>query len=538
LNIFSSSVRFFPARAERFFSSGRVTATSVRTKLNVCPATLGATYKRSQILSIFAVFMKYVSYMKVNRFLFVLWFVAGLGGSCSEAPRGTEFVSTVEDSFWEIQPLLQPDAGDLTADVVIDPACTQQTMEGFGACFNELGWTSLNVLEPQVREDILKELFSPGVGASFTLCRMPIAANDFALDWYSYDETESDFEMKDFSINNDRETLIPFIKNAQKYYPDIKIWASPWSPPSWMKYNKHYASRSSVGQTIDNSLSENLEGREGTDMFIQEDAYLKAYALYFSKFVEAYRAEGIDIFAVMPQNEFNSAQIFPSCCWTAAGLTNFVGNYLGPAMEDAGVEVLFGTMERPNESLVDTVLTDTAAGRYIRGVGFQWAGKAALPGIRARYPDLRLYQTEQECGNGKNDWKGAMYAWNLMKHYLDNGVSGYLYWNISLMQGGVSRWGWAQNSLVVVNEDKSFAYTPEYYVMKHISHYVKPGAKRLQTEGAFSNLLAFVNPDNSIVVVAGNEESIERVICIKVNDTIYSPLLKANSLNTLLIHSY
>jgi glucosylceramidase len=473
--------------------------------------------------------------MKVNRGFFVLLFAAGLGFSCSEAPGGAEFVSTMEDSFWEIQPLLQPDAGDLTADVVIDPASTQQTIEGFGACFNELGWTSLNVLEPQVREGILKELFSPGIGANFTLCRMPVAANDFALNWYSYDETEGDFEMKDFSIDNDRKTLIPFIKNAQKYYPDVKIWASPWSPPSWMKYNKHYASRSTIGQAIDNGLPKNREGREGTDMFIQEEAYLKAYALYFSKFVEAYRAEGIDIFAVMPQNEFNSAQIFPSCCWTASGLANFVGNYLGPVMEDAGVEILFGTMERPNEALVDTVLTDTAAGRYIRGVGFQWAGEAALPGIHARYPDLRLYRTEQECGNGKNDWEGAMYAWNLMKHYLGNGVSGYLYWNISLMQGGISQWGWAQNSLVVVNEDKSFAYTPEYYVMKHVSHYVKPGAKRLQTEGNFSNLLAFVNLDNSIVVVAGNEEATERVICIKVKDTIYSPLLKAGSLNTLLI---
>jgi glucosylceramidase len=91
--------------------------------------------------------------------------------------------------------------------------------------------------------------------------------------------------------------------------------------------------------------------------------------------------------------------------------------------------------------------------------------------------------------------------------------------------------------LVVVNEDKTFAYTPEYYVMKHVSHYVKPGAKRLQTEGAFGNLLAFANPDGSIVVIAGNEEATERVVSIKVNDTVYSPLLKANSLNTLVIPS-
>ena len=89
-------------------------------------------------------------------------------------------------------------------------------------------------------------------------------------------------------------------------------------------------------------------------MFIQEEQYLAAYALYFKRFIEGYKNEGINIFAVMPQNEFNSAQTFPSCCWTAAGLANFIGSYLGPAMDSLGVEVYFGTMERPAEALVDT----------------------------------------------------------------------------------------------------------------------------------------------------------------------------------------
>jgi glucosylceramidase len=469
--------------------------------------------------------------MKVNKNVFVFLLAGLVTGACSDAPAVMEFVSTTEDSFWEVQPLPGTDAGREGVDVVIDPANTQQTIEGFGACFNQLGWTSLCLLEPQVREGILKELFSPATGANFTLCRMPVAANDFALDWYSYNETEGDFEMNNFSIDNDRKTLIPFIKSAQNYFPGLRIWASPWSPPSWMKHNKHYASRPAP----ENDLPADREGREGTDMFIREEAYLRAYALYFSKFIEAYRAEGIDIFAVMPQNEFNSAQVFPSCCWTAAGLADFVGNYLAPAMQEAGVEMMFGTMERPNESLVDTILTHPTAGAYIKGVGFQWAGKAALPGIHARYPGLRLYQTEQECGNGKNDWQGALYAWNLMKHYLNNGVSGYLYWNISLMQGGISRWGWAQNSLIVVNEDKTFAYTPEYYILKHLSHYVQPGARRLQTEGGYDDLLAFVNPDKSLVVVAGNEKASDQTLRIKVGQTVYSPLLKANSLSTLLL---
>jgi len=488
--------------------------------------------------------------MKTNVLLSIVLSVTCL--SCDgQTPKG-ELVSTTEQTFWEHQAPVEPQSGAATIDVVINPQKVAQTIEGFGTCFNELGWTSLNLLEPNVREDIMKELFSPGVGANFTLCRMPIAANDFALDWYSYNETDGDFGMSNFSIQNDQKTLIPFIKNAQKYLPDIKIWASPWSPPTWMKYNKHYASRSTAAiarrlasrpagestymfRVVDNGLPEDRQGYEGTDMFIQEDAYMKAYALYFSKFLDAYKAEEIDIFAVMPQNEFNSAQVFPSCCWTAAGLANFIGNYLGPAMQAKGIEVMFGTMERANELLVDTIMKDPASGKYIKGIGFQWAGKDAVPGLYKKYPDMKLYQTEQECGNGKNDWKGAVHSWGLMKHYLNNGVSGYMYWNTSLMQGGISRWGWAQNSLVVVNDDKTFNYTPEYYVMKHVSHYVMPGAKKLELEGSYNDILAFCNPDNSIIVVAGNEEGADRTINIKLNNAVYSPVLKANSLNTLII---
>ena len=475
--------------------------------------------------------------------------------SCSKQEK-VEWVSSTYENSWVNEPVLTADAssGKVDADVVIDPTKTKQTIAGFGTCFNELGWTSLCKLDSSTRESILKEMFYPGEGANFTICRMPVAANDFALDWYSYNEVDKDFEMKNFSIDNDRKTLIPFIKAAKRYNSDIKIWASPWSPPTWMKYNKHYASSSTMkmarlfkeraqdGETtymfkvVDNGLPEDREGFEGTDMFIQEEEYFKAYALYFSKFIDAYKAEGIDIFGVMPQNEFNSAQIFPSCCWTARGLAEFVGKYLGPVMNEKGVEVMFGTMERPNVALVDTILNDSECSKYVKAVGFQWAGKDALPGVYAKYPDLKLIQSEQECGDGKNNWEGAIHSWDLMKHYLKNGVSIYEYWNTSLMQGGISRWGWAQNSLVVVSEDgKSFKYTPEYYIMKHVSHYVLPGAKRIETSGSYDDVLTFVNLDGSIVVIAGNNDSADKKLSIKVNDKIFTPTLKSKSINTFVL---
>lgn len=476
-----------------------------------------------------------------------------------------DWVTTTPTTQWKTAQIeTVTSAENTSAEIYLDK--TQQEIEGFGSCFNELGWTSLNQLSDTDRESIMNELFSPGIGANFTICRMPVAANDFALNWYSYNETDGDFAMENFSIENDKNTLIPFIKNAKQYNPDIKIWASPWSPPSWMKYNKNYASTSSQrmaniaemyakqreaqGDTAalggffanvgnpkyQNDLPIGKEGKEGTDMFIQEDKYLEAYALYFSKFIQGYKNEGIDIFAVMPQNEFNSAQIFPSCCWTAAGLANFIGSYLGPAMNELGVDVYFGTMERPNEALVDTILQNPKSSKYVKGVGFQWAGKDALPGLNKRYPDLAMFQTEQECGDGKNDWAGAMHSWDLMKHYLNNGVSVYEYWNTSLMEGGVSRWGWEQNSLVVVDaEKKEFRYSYEYYMMKHASHFVLQGAKKLETSGEYNDLLAFKNTDGSIIIIAANQDETSKTVNIKIGDSFISPALPATSLNTFKI---
>ena len=460
--------------------------------------------------------------------------------SCTFQPRAT-WVTSTETAFWQVQPELLSASADTISniDVIIDVDRKQQKIDGFGACFNELGWLSLSKLDPRVREKIMEELFFPEYGANFNICRMPVGANDFSRDWYSYDETDGDFEMANFTIANDLQTLIPFIKNAQKYNSDLRIWASPWCPPSWMKYNKHYASAYTGGnyeEKYRNGLPADKIGREGTDMFIQDSLYLQAYALYFSKFISAYKEQGIDIFAVMPQNEFNSAQIFPSCCWTATSLANFAGNYLGPAMKEQHVQVMFGTMERANEALVDTILADSACRRYVDGVGFQWAGKGAVGGIHERYPDMKLYQTEQECGDGLNSWGGAFYSWNLMRQYFDKGVSAYMYWNISLDKGGISRWGWAQNSLVVVDgETKTFSYTPEYYVMKHLSHYVQPGAYKIRTDGTYTNLLAFQNPDGSIVIALANVGNNDRTVAIQIADRVYQPSLRAHSISTVLI---
>ncbi len=483
--------------------------------------------------------------MKLSNALFAAVVLMGLS-SCQEETRYVEMISSTMDSPWQKVldmevPMFDMDltlgVGDST--LVIDPLAFQQTIEGFGACFNELGWTSLSLLSQQDRDSIFRELYAPGVGANFTMNRMPLGSNDFSLDYYSYDDVDGDFDLEHFSIAHDEATLLPFIRAAKAQYPALRIWASPWCPPAWMKTNKHYACTSTEvlrGRfNAENGLSIDKQIREGEDGFTQDDKYLEAYARYFGKFIDAYKEQGIDIYMVMPQNEPNSAQWYPACTWTPQGLNNFL-KFLGPEMEKRGVDVYLGTMERADASLWDAILSDEMSAKYIKGMGFQWAGKNAMPTLHQKYPNLPMYQSEQECGNGRNDLAGASHSWDLMKYYLNQGTSAYFYWNISLLEGGVSHWGWRQNSLVTVNEaDKTFKFTPEYYVMKHVSHYVLPGAKVLKLGGDCKNALAFLNTDGSLVVVLGNQTDNATSLNLQFGEHTYEVQLAAQSLSTLII---
>lgn len=462
---------------------------------------------------------------------------ASVGIAQAEATVDTSitWISTTASAPWRSRPLRSASWQWDTLDAWIDlssPAAHTPSIQGFGACFNELGWTSLETLPEDQREAIFKELFAPGVGANFNLCRMPIGANDFSRGWYSYDETPGDFALDHFSIANDLETLVPFIKSALRYNPSLELWASPWSPPTWMKRNGHYAAQQQRPGQSPNGLKSDQIGKEGVDLFIQQPEYLRTYAAYFGRFIDAYRQQGISIGMVMPQNEFNSAQPFPSCPWTPTGLANFV-RFLGPEMSRRNIEVFFGTLERGNEALLEAVLADPDARGYIKGVGVQWAGKGAIASIHAHHPDLTFYQSEQECGDGKNDWTYASYCWDLMKFYLRNGASGYMYWNLSLDRGGQSHWGWPQNSLITVDRDsRTYQFNHEYYLLKHVSHFVQRGARPLNVHGTFDDALAFLNPDRSIVVVLRNESSYERSIDLTLGNRKISGFMPPDSFNT------
>jgi glucosylceramidase len=451
------------------------------------------------------------------------------------------YVQTTEAEPWQAGKMYKPAFGFETLNLNVEAYALEaakkstKTMEGFGGCFNELGWTSLNSLAEADREAVLKEFFDPAAGARFTYCRMPIGANDFARGPYSYDETDGDFAMEHFSIEHDRDTLVPFIHGAQRYQPKLKLWASPWSPPTWMKKNHFYAEAKAIAMFKDNGIKPEQIGHEGEDMFIQEPRYFEAYALYFQKFVEAYRAENIQVGMVMPQNEFNSAQNFPSCTWTATGLAHFI-EYLGPAMQKIGVDVFFGTLERGNVKLLEATMNDKKAARYIKGVGTQWAGKNALADIAREYPQLTIFQSEQECGFGDNTWAYSCYCWQLMKEYFRRGARAYMYWNISTAKGGLSTWGWPQNSLVSVDTAaKTYKYNHDYYLLKHLTHYVDVGAKLLDLSGTCDDAIGFLNPDGTVVVLLRNEAPRKQMVQVTVGERVAQIELAADSVGTVVV---
>lgn len=402
-------------------------------------------------------------------------------------------ISTTENKVWYENQRTDRKGIDLTV------VGERQKIRGFGTCFSELGALALNSLEKSEREAFLDELFDEDK-CNFNYCRTPIGASDFSLDHFSYNETDGDYEMKNFSIERDRKLLLPLIFEGLKRQKDMQMFASPWCPPLWLKTKRVYSN--------------------GTFNMTEEN--LRSYALYFKKYVEAYHKEGVPLIHVCPQNEPCSRQRFPSCVWTGKELAEFVGGYLGKALEELPIDIIFGTVNGPEtddrklytrySDYLGVAMRDEKARKYIKGVAYQWAGKYALLETHDDYPELEIIQSESECGHGENSWEHMMYVFEMMRQYFRMGASSYVYWNIALEGDCESTWGWKQNSLIKVVDGKG-TLTPEFYLMKHFSHFVKRGARYLKLKGeCSSSSVAFKNPDGSVVLVVANPYTDEMVI--------------------------
>lgn len=436
------------------------------------------------------------------------------------------------------------------------------TFNNWGVAFNELDWDALNLLDYDKQQEILHNVFSPQGDLRISRGRISMNANDYARSWYSCDETAGDLELRFFNINRDKQTIIPFIRTAQKHNPNLSFWLSPWSPPSWMKINQDYPVLSSKYNQMPDSLDYilygnvntaanpdemKLAGQRGnkfpkhlatTDYMIQDPRYLQAYANCFCKFIDAYKQEGIDIDMVIYQNEAYSYTPYPGCAWTAEGSIRFNRDYLGPTLKRLlpNVKLYLGTFNTNRTEYVQKIASDTLLQTFVSGMAFQWEGREALPALRAEHPEWSFMCSESECGWGSFDWAAAEHTFELINHYLGNGCNEYCFWNFILADNGESPWGWKQNALIRVNSQaRTFTYTPEYYAVKHYSHFIPKGSEVMCSKPQGNDnmpVLIVKDTDGKIVIVAGNFNDTSAALTVEINGRTLSASLPARSFNT------
>jgi len=415
-------------------------------------------------------------------------------------------VTSAPGAYWNTDGQLTA-VTDGKADVTVDDSATAQTWEGFGGAFNELGWSYLSLLGEEDRARALQLLFGAD-GARFTFGRIPIGASDYAVDRYTDDEVPSgstDYDLTAFSISRDLQALIPYVKAAQAVKPTIRLWASPWTPPTWMK----------EGPFSSGNLSTPFDG----GAMKGDAATLDAYARYLIAFVSAYAQQGLTIEAVSAQNEPNYTGTYPTCSWSPQTYTAFIGQHLGPALAASGLttKLMLGTLNGSGSDpgILSSVMGDDVARGYVGALGFQWGMKSRVGSSKAY--DLPIWQTEHMCGNypwvtpfnasaAPNDDAYAVESWGLIRDWINAGATAYSAWNMVLDTTGVgidSTRIWPQDALLVVDTtNKALIVTPAFQVFRHVSRFVAPGAKVLKASGG--DAVAFKNPDGTVAAVVHN----------------------------------
>jgi glucosylceramidase len=424
-------------------------------------------------------------------------------------------VTSAQNVYW--QPATWTEVAGGNADVTVNDCAEQQTWDGFGGTFNEMGW---NYLSTQALQDEAMQLLFGADGCRFAWGRIPIGASDYAMDRYTLDDTGADVipdgaesnrppadtSLSQFSIERDKQKLIPYIKAAQAVKPDLRFWGSPWTPPVWMKTG--YRTTEATG-AIASKPSYFDGGGIKTD-----DATLRAHAKYFVKFVQAYQEQGINIEVVAPQNEPNYDPNYPSCLWDKAAYVAFL-KLLGPGLMSAGLatKVMLGTMSNADSGkdpdIASAVLSDIYATGNIGLIGVQWGMLDKVASVSSS--GLPVWVTEHRCGNypwqsnyqaiAPNDHAYAKESWEEIRKAIIGKVTAYNAWNMVLDKVGKgidTGRDWAQNSLLVV-DGGVIIKTPAYYVFRHFSQFVDPGAKVLATSGG--DAFGFKNPDGSLVAV-------------------------------------
>jgi glucosylceramidase len=386
--------------------------------------------------------------------------------------------------------------------VFVDPSKTDQTFFGIGGAITDASAETFAKMPPDKQQEILNAYFNAQTGIGYSLARTNIHSCDFSSGSYTY-ITEGDKELQSFSVAHDRQFRIPFIKRAiATAGGKLTIFASPWSPPAFMKDN-----------------NDMLHGGKLKPEFYQ------AWANYYAKFIKAYHNEGISIWGITIQNEPMATQRWESCIYTAEEERDFLKNVLGPTMKREGLGDKKIIAWDHNRDLLyqraSTILTDAEAASFVWGIGFHWyepwsGGDPMFDNVKLvheAFPDKNLIFTEgcKEAFDIKkvDDWKlGELYGRSMINDF-NNGTTGWTDWNILLDEtGGPNH---ANNlcfaPLHADTRTGKLIYTNAFYYIGHFAKFIRPGAKRIVSSPSRSALLstAFINPDGKIAVVVMNK---------------------------------
>ena len=402
----------------------------------------------------------------------------------------------------------------------IDENKTYQQMDGFGASLTDASaWLIYNTLSEENCMKLMNQIFDKNKGIGMSFIRQPIGASDYALNVYSYDDVqkgETDFKLEKFSIDHDKRYIIPLIKEAMDINKDIKIMATPWSPPGWMK------------------TSDNMIGG-----ILKLDCY-DSYVKYFTRFIQEYKKQGITIYAISPQNEplFNPEK-YPGMIMKPEEQLNFIKNNLGPAFKINGIDTKIMCYDHnwDMESYPLLIFSDVEASKFIAGSAWHYYGGAheVMSKVHNKYHSKDIWFTEGSGG----EWIPPVHDAFLdqMKHVIRiprNWSKSIVWWNIALdNENGPSL---LDNStcrgIVTINQNTGdIIYNLDYYTMGHISKFVVPGAYRIDSNTYENDIenVAFKNPDGTKVLIISNRKKEDKLIKVEVSSKSFQYLITGES---------
>ena len=409
--------------------------------------------------------------------------------------------------------------------VMVNTGRMFQQIEGFGGAFTESSAVNWLALGTERRQQVLEAYFDPARGHGYSLCRVHMGSCDFALGNYAHAEVDDDMALASFTIERDRQALLPFIRAAQQVAgAPIKLLASPWSPPAWMKTS----GRMNGGGTL-------------------RPECRRAWARCYARFIEAYAAEGVPIWGVSVQNEPMATQRWDSCLYTAEEERDFVRDYLGPELEAAGLgQVKIVIWDHNRDLMVEranAVYSDPAAARYVWGTGFHWYGEDHFDHVQQvhdAWPDKQLLFTEgcQEGGPHHGSWElGERYARSMIND-LNRWTVGWIDWNLVLdQQGGPNHVGnFCSAPIHTDAASDTFSLQSSYYYLGHFARFVRPGAHRVLCASSRQDTeaTAFRNVNGSTAVVMMNRTGTSQRLALRIDDVAGVAELPPRSIATFL----